>query len=226
VIGPKLGDDYRFYREIGERWVEGHPVYLAHQLAGPYVVTLQVDNLYPPFALLLFVPFVWLPAVLWWAVPLGVLGFLLVNWRPAWWALPVIAVLFAWPKTLSTVLWGNIDMWLAAFVAAGLQWRWPAAFILLKPSLAPFAVIGVRDPRFWITAGILLVVSIPLLSEYVAVMRNLIIPLDYSLGSIPTLLIPVAAWAGRRRTNQRSAAALDPHAPTSVSGGALEAPQG
>ena len=210
VIGPQLGDDFRFYREIGERWINGDPVYLPHQLAGPYEVTLQIDNLYPPFALLLFTPFVWLPSVLWWAIPLGIAGYLLLSWRPAWWALPLVALLLAWPKTVSTVLWGNIDMWLVAFLAAGLQFRWPAAFLAIKPSLAVFGIVGVRDWRFWAVAAGLLLVSLPLLGDYITAMRNLSIPLDYSLGSIPILLIPVIAWWGRtrRRTPRRAPDAL------------------
>jgi hypothetical protein len=213
VIGPKLGDDFRFYREIGERWVTGGPVYLPHQLAGPYEVTLQVDNLYPPFALLLFVPFVWLPSVLWWAIPIGLVGYAIWSWKPAWWAIPIIALLLAWPKTLSSVLWGNFDMWMMAFVAAGLCWRWPAVFLAFKPSLALFGLIGVRDWRFWAVGIGLVVVSLPLLFEYVTAMRNVSIPLDYSLGSVPMLLLPIVAWLGRRRVDALEISGAGPEGP-------------
>ena len=46
-----------------------------HQLAGPYDVTLMTDVLYPPSALLLFVPFSILPIVLWWVVPIAITGY-------------------------------------------------------------------------------------------------------------------------------------------------------
>jgi hypothetical protein len=204
VIRPKLGDDFRFYREIGERWLSGGPVYIPHQLAGPYSVTLQLDNLYPPFALVLFVPFVWLPSFLWWVIPIGIATYVIWSFRPTWWALMLVALLLAWPKTISAVLWGNFDMWMVAFVAAGLRWRWPAAFLAIKPSLAFFGIVGVRDRRFWALGIALIVISIPLLGDYLTAMRNLSIPLDYSLGSIPTLLIPLAAWLGRRRESSPS----------------------
>jgi hypothetical protein len=69
VIGPMLGDDARFYRDIGLRWLADGSYYLPHQLAGPYPVTLQLDNLYPPTALALFVPLRVLPGPLWWLNP-------------------------------------------------------------------------------------------------------------------------------------------------------------
>ncbi len=79
VIGPRLGEDRLFFQAIGQRWLDGAPVYLPHQLAGPYQVTLQVDNLYPPTALLLFVPLTFLPSFVWWLVPLSVTVYVIAT---------------------------------------------------------------------------------------------------------------------------------------------------
>jgi hypothetical protein len=202
IIGPQLGEDRLFSQAIGERWLSGQPIYLAHQLAGPYQVTLQVDNLYPPSALLLFVPFVFLPAFLWWLIPIGITGYVVASWRPAWWTWPLMALLIVWPKTISSVLWGNTDMWAVAAVAAGLRWGWPALFLLAKPTLAPFALVGVRSRAFWVVGAAMVIWSIvmlPLWLDYFTAMRHLRIPWDYSLGSIPSLFLPIVAWVGRTR---------------------------
>ena len=58
--------------DITRNWVDTGEFYLPHQLAGPYQVQTLVDVLYPPIALYLFVPFLVLPAVLWWAIPMSV----------------------------------------------------------------------------------------------------------------------------------------------------------
>ena len=202
VIGPMLGDDARFYRDIGARWLEDGSFYLPHQLAGPYVITLQLDNVYPPTALALFVPSTFLPGLIWWMIPLGLTATVIASWRPAWWIWPFIALLIAWPKTISSVLWGNMDMWLVAGIAAGLRWGWPALLMTVKPSLIPFALVGFRHRSFWYGAMVIAVSAVlmwPLWAQYIVVMMNMTIPWDYSLGSMPVMLLPVAAWFGRSR---------------------------
>jgi hypothetical protein len=200
VIGSHIGEDFLFYRAIGERWLAAGPLYLPHQLAGPFDLTLQVDNLYPPHALGLLVPFTVLPAPLWWAIPLGVAGYLIVSWKPAWWAWPLLALLVAWPKTVSSVLWGNMDMWMVAGIAAGLRWGWPALLLTIKPSLAPFALLGIHHRSFWVGAALTAAVftlMLPMWLDYVQMMLAIRIPVDYSFGSIPTMMLPLVAWASR-----------------------------
>ena len=82
VIGSQLGEDRLFFQAIGQRWLDGAPIYHPHQLAGPYQLTLQVDNVYPPSALLLFVPLTVLPAFLWWLIPLAVTGYVIAAGGP------------------------------------------------------------------------------------------------------------------------------------------------
>ena len=70
-LGPGL--DYRIYMDRAADWLEGDGFYLARQLDGPYAL-LSGDALYPPISLLLFAPFTSLPAVLWWAIPIGIVS--------------------------------------------------------------------------------------------------------------------------------------------------------
>jgi hypothetical protein len=192
--------DYVFYRDVGARWLEDGTYYLPHQLAGPYEVTLMVDVLYPPAALLLFVPFVWLPAVLWWAIPLGILGYVVWSYRPGPWAWLAILCLAAWPRTVGAIMFGNTDMWVAAGIAGGLRWGWPVALVALKPVFLPFAIIGIRNRWTWVVGVGLLVVSLPMLADYVAAMRNVqTSAIQYSIGSMPFALLPIVASLGATR---------------------------
>jgi hypothetical protein len=198
-----LGMDFLFYRDIAARWVETGAYYLPHQLAGPYPATLMVVNLYPPPALLLFVPFLVLPAILWWVIPIAGLVALLAWCRPAPIAWPLLALVLIWPRTQTAFLFGNTDLWMAAAVAGGLRWGWPAALLVVKPTFLVFAVVGLRRREFWIALAALAVVSIPMAAlwlDYVQAMRNVTIDADYSLGSLPLVLAPLVAWFLRTRS--------------------------
>lgn len=204
VIGGAgdVGVDFRFYRDAAARWLADGTFYLPHQLEGPYSVTTLVDVLYPPNALFLFVPFTVLPAVLWWLIPAAVLGYLIWTWRPPMWAVIVMIVLLMPVRAFGAFLWGNTDMWIAAAVAGGLRWGWPAALIAIKPSVFPFLLVGVRRRSFWVAGAILGVASLalwPLWPVYVTAIRNMELRPDYSLGSVTLLLVPIVAWFARRR---------------------------
>ena len=93
-----------------------------------------------------------------------------------------------------------------AAIAAGTRWSWPGALVLLKPSLLPFAVIGIRTRGWWLAVAAMTSVSVlllPLLGQYVTVLLNARGPragLLYSITDLPLMLIPVVAWlSGRRR---------------------------
>ena len=197
-----LGMDYAFYRDVAHRWVETGAYYLPHQLSGPYTATLMVDNLYPPIALLLFVPFLVLPTVLWWLIPFAVLTWFIVWARPSPVAWPLLALVLIWPRTQTAVLFGNTDLWIAAAVAGGIRWGWPAVLVVIKPTFLILAAVGVRRRSFWLAAGTLAVASIPMAAlwlDYVVAMRNMTISADYSVGSIPLVVAPLVAWALRTR---------------------------
>lgn len=196
-----FGEDLTFYRAAAERWLTAGSPYLPHQLSGPYPLTLSVDFLYPPPALALFVPFVVLPAVVWWLVPLGLLGYAIGYHRPRPWVWPILAMILVWPRTLGGILYGNTDMWLAAFVALSTIRPFVAPLVLLKPTYAPLALIGVHRRAWWAGSAVLLAVSLallPLWDDYLTAIHNLEgLPLDYSLLNVPLLLAPVIAYVGR-----------------------------
>lgn len=197
-----LGMDYRFYRDLGARWLADGTYYLPHQLRGQYEGRLMVDVFYPPSALLLFVPFSVLPAGLWWVLPITVAVYALKRLDPAPWAWLVMAILLAWPRAIGAFLFGNSDIWAFAAVAGGTVWGWPAALLALKPTLLPFALPSIRRRAFWVGLAGLAVISLimlPLWLDYFTATQGIRIDLGYSLGSAPLLAIPIVAWLGRKR---------------------------
>jgi hypothetical protein len=197
-----IGADYRFFMDITRNWVDTGEFYLPHQLAGPYQVQTLVDVLYPPFALYLFVPFLVLPAVLWWAVPMTMFAVGIAWLRPARWTWPLIAIGIAWPQTLAQLLYGNTNMWVAGMIAAGVVLAWPSVLILFKPAFAPFALIGVNRRRWWVAMGILCLAALPfgtMWLDYATVIRNSSLSASYGLINLPLMVAPLIAWVGRRR---------------------------
>ena len=101
-----------------------------------------------------------------------------------------------------TLVAGNTDMWVSAVVALGLQFGWPVAFLLLKPSSAPLMLIGLRAWKPFLVTGILVIAELallPLLQQYLVAISNAGAGASvlYSLPSAPLLLLPVVAWAFR-----------------------------
>ena len=104
--------------------------------------------------------------------------------------------------------------------------RWPAAFLLIKPTVAVFALFGVRDRRWWLLVAVLGLASLPFLADtlrYPAVLLNAQTnPVDgrggplYSITEFPLLCIPLLAWLGARhgRTAEGPAAPVEPTAST------------
>jgi hypothetical protein len=215
-----LGVDHTMFMDFGRRWLEGGTIYLPYQLAGPYAYDVgsgtmdvaTIPALYPPIVGPVLAVWRLLPAVLWWAIPLGILAYAFVRWRPALWAWPLMLATLIWPNTADSLWAGSSNLWMVAGVTGGLLWGWPAAVIAFKPSLAPFLLIGVRRRSWWVAVAavaLLALVMLPEWSRYVSALRNLESPgLLYSLGDLPLLLVPVIAWAARRSV--RSVRDLDP----------------
>ena len=210
-----IGLDLPFYKSIAQRWLDSGVYYTDQQLAGPYQVQTEVTNLYPPTALYLFVPFLFLPAILWWVVPLALFGYVIWWCRPAPWSLPILALIMLDPKSLNLILYGNSDLWVAAAIAAGVRWGWPAVLVTFKPSVGIFALIGIRTRAWWIAAAAVALASLPFLAlwiDYPKVTLNSTAGIWYSLPELPYLLLPVIAWlTSTRRGNTppaRWAAAL------------------
>jgi hypothetical protein len=206
--GGQAGGDFGLYQGAARRWLSGGGFYPAYQLAGPYDTLAQGDNppiLYPPVALLLFVPSLVLPGILWWAIPLGVTVWIVLNYRPNALAWLAIGFSLAFVPTLDTIFAGNPGMWVPLAVGLSLRHRWVAAFVLLKPSLFPFALLGVRHRGWGIVAGLIAVVSILMLPMDLDWLRATLNArgdrsgLFYSLRELPLDCIPLVAWAGRHR---------------------------
>jgi hypothetical protein len=92
-----------------------------------------------------------------------------------------------------------------AALALALYWRPAAAFVLLKPSLFPLALVGLRSRGWWVLVGLFAVVTLALLPEtldWLSVIRNGQggrSGLLYSLEDLPLLAVPLVAWAGSAR---------------------------
>ena len=148
-------------------------------------------------------PWLVLPAWTFIAIPVAILAWHIVAARPAPWTWPLIALGLTYPITLVHGGFANPTLWMAAFAALGLRFAWPGALILLKPSLLPFALIGIRSRGWWLVAGGLAIASLPFLAETLIYPRVVLDAqgggLLYSGLVIPLMLVPVVAWLGRRR---------------------------
>ena len=205
----QIGIDFYLYRSAASRWLAGGSFYWPHQLAGPYIVHGgwgTGDILYPPVALWLLVPFVYLPDPLWWAIPMLALTWALWRLRPASWTWPILLLIALDPRTPSMFLWGNPAMWAMAAYAYGLLWAGPAVAVLIKPSLAPFAMAGMKQRRWWYALAVFALACAPFGSlwvDYWHVIANGNLGPIYSLADYIPMLLPLVAWIGRRRAIAR-----------------------
>jgi hypothetical protein len=78
-----------------------------------------------------------------------------------------------------------------------------AALILVKPTLAAFALVGIRSRLWWALTGGLLMISVvllPLTRDYISVVLNARWPGGnplYSLTGATLMLIPIVAKLGK-----------------------------
>jgi hypothetical protein len=196
-----IGVDFHQYLDHVARWQSTGELYLPRQLAGPTAV-MDGDPLYPPTILLLLLPFTVLPEPVWWIVPSVVILVTLIRLRPAPWTWPLLAMVAFWPRTPALFLYGNPGMWMVAFICLALWRAWAGPLVLLKPSLAPYALLGFGRRSWWIALAVVVAASIPfgaLWLDYLTVLQNSRVPLTYSLLDLPLTLAPVIAFLGRRR---------------------------
>jgi hypothetical protein len=214
--GPLVGIDLDLYRDATARWLAGGPFYESVQLAGPYeVATLRPGAiLYPPPSVLLFAPFTILPTFLWYAIPVGITAAIVWTYRPSAIAWAGIAVSLWFPTTGVHAVHGNPFLWLIATVALATRWPFFGPFVLIKPTLAPFALIGITHRTWWLGMGVFAIASLlflPMWPDYLTVLKNAQDPggVFYSLQQVPAMMIPVFAWLGRTRTPGGSEVADD-----------------
>jgi len=198
------GSDYGLYMDATRRWIAGGSFYPTWQLAGPYLAA-ELPILYPPQALLLFVPFTFLPAILWFAIPTALTAWVIIGHRPRRWTWPVMLALFTFfPMEWLPYVSGTPTIWIVAALAVGTRWGWPAALVLIKPTLAPFALIGIRHHAWWVAMTAIAALGLvfaPLTLEWIRSVMNLSggkSGVLYSLENLPLMLLPLVAWAGRR----------------------------
>jgi hypothetical protein len=181
-VGQLLGGvDITGYVSATNRWWSTGTPYLANEVAGPFMFTTGTF-LHPPLALYLFLPFTVLPLVAWWLIPIGVVTVSIAAWRPD-------------------------RMWVTAFVALALRFGWPGLLIAIKPSFAFLMLVGSTSRSWWLGLWIVAIAAVPLGQlwlDWIAVVRHAPAGLDYSLTSIPMVLLPFVAWL--RRTRHREAA--------------------
>jgi hypothetical protein len=203
----KWAVDYILYHDAADRWLAGDGFYLARQLQGPYEV-LHGDVLYPPTILVLLVPFAVLPAFLWWAIPIAIIAAVVVWHEPHPIAWALLAFCLWFPITGVKVIHGNPVLWMTAALAMGTVFGWPSVLVVLKPILAPFALVGAWSRRWWLALGGVVAISLlflPMWGDYVRVLQNARTPAGplYSINEVPMLAIPVIAWLGRARRRGR-----------------------
>jgi len=200
LTNPSFGLDYRWHVDAAQRLLDTGTPYLPWQLTGPYEIA-NGAILYPPTAFLLFIPFIWLPAALWWIMPIGITAYGVWWHRPPLWAWVVITAILAYEKSLNVYVFGNPTMWVVAAIAAGTIWRWPFVFVFAKPTFAPIAFLGARRRSWWVALVILGVVSlvlVPVWFDWFTVVRNSNVSVLYNLPTVPLTLMPLVAWAAGR----------------------------
>lgn len=214
-VGSVVGVDRGIYKEAALRWAGGGFWFYPEQLAGPYTI-IQGHVLYPPTALPWLVPAAHLPDALWWGLPICVIAAIVGHHRPAIWAWPVMGLCLSTFWSVEIIASGNPGLWISMFAALGTVWRPAFALVLLKPSLAPFALLGARSRGWWVLVAAFVLASLALLPmwvDYVRVLSNSRGPLAvvwYSIRDVPLVAVPLLAWAARAR-------------PVGVEAGVLEA---
>jgi hypothetical protein len=210
ALGDYPGSDIRFYLDATQRWLRGGGFYEAHELAGPFEIGDAYEVLFPPTLILLFAPFLVLPLALWWAVPVGSTAWFVWHARPSLVGWFGIFVALAFPNTIALLVAGNPVIWGVPALALATRWNWPAALLVLKPTVFPLALFWAGHVSWWIALlaiGLLTLPFWPLPVEYLTVLQNARSPrigtFLHSLGDVPLLLIPVIASLGARQPGRR-----------------------
>ena len=88
-------------------------------------------------------------------------------------------------------------------MAVAIVWRGGAPFALLKPSLFPFALFGIRERSWWLGLALFVVLCLPFGSMWLDWLTTVVNSrgggLLYSALEAPMLAIPLVAWLGRTR---------------------------
>lgn len=202
------GMDLGFYIERTRSWLDGDGFYRVRQLAGPYRIE-NGDALYPPPILLLMLPWaIGAPAALWWLIPLGVAAISLYKLRPPLWAWALLALVMVYGRMLIAIILGNPSIWAFAAILGGAAFGWPALGALIKPVLAPFALIGSGRRSWWIGLVVVVIAAIafaPMWPDYIRVLVDARNERDiwYVIGEVPiAIALAIVGFAGRANVNE------------------------
>jgi hypothetical protein len=202
-----IGIDYNTAMDAARRWLGGSSPYLARQLAGPYTLlganlSDSGEMLYPPVVLPFYAVASAVPAILWWAIPIvASLGALWIV-RPARWSWPILALCLTVGPSLETLIAGNPVMWIIATSLWAPSLGWPGPLALLKPSVAPLALLGIRHREWWIAAGVLAVGCLAFGSLWVDWYRSVVNMRTPGMGGILYSVPAIAAAAARPGTRR------------------------
>lgn len=199
-----VGIDADIYFDAAESWLADGTWYLPRQLAGPYGIEYG-DVLYPPILLYLLVPFRILPFALWWAISIATTAWALWRIAPPRWSWPILVLCLAWPLSMEQLIKGNPVLWIMAAEAVAIAIAAPTTLVLIKPSLFPFALLGIRRRAWWLQLGLLGLLSLPLLGLTLLYPQVILNSrgggLLYSVRDVPLVCLPLFAGlaAGRLR---------------------------
>ena len=91
-----------------------------------------------------------------------------------------------------------------AVLALATIYRWPAALIVVKTGVLPFAFWGSNHRSWWITVAVMAALSIPFGSlwfEWFRVMEmSQVGGIWHSVQQFPLFLWPILVWLGRSRS--------------------------
>ncbi len=207
VVDLFTNADHAIYMAQAHRILGGGPLYPSWELSGPFVPA-QLPELYPPPTVYgLFVPMSLLPDALWWLIPLGTIAAVTVCHRPSRWAwVGILALIFGLPSTWIVLAAGNPSIWVAAGVALATLRRPFALAAFIKPTLAPIALFGVRSGRWCAGVAVYVALALVLLPSWLDYARVLLnYQASLQLIDVPLVLVPLVAWAGRRRRQVEAA---------------------
>lgn len=147
------GGDLRIWREAAQRVLDGEPLY-----GGRYAEAYSTDALYyynPPWLAIGMIPFALVPLRIAYTVlsvaTLTLSVVLLHHWAPAPPGLLRAALALSCPPVIYTLVWGQVDLIVAAGVLLP-AWCWPLV-ALTKPQVA-LGLPLLTPRREWLMAGI------------------------------------------------------------------------
>jgi len=194
------GYDLGHYLDGTRRWIETGTPYLASEVAAPFDYA-PLTFLHPPTSLPFFAAFLVLPPILWWALPIGIVAAVVAAYRPAAWTWPLMAAGLITPGFATALVVGNSNIWVWAFFALAVRFKWPAAVLAaFKPSLMVLGLAGMGRSSTWMVASLIGFSSLVFGSlwwQWVMVVINSPAGWNYSLGNLPWLVLPAFAFLGR-----------------------------